>query len=577
MKHIIKQLIEQALINQGVYLDKRPIDIQVERTRDEKHGDFSSNVALIYAKQAQCNPRQLAQRIIEQLPVSEYVQQVEIAGPGFINFFLTHKARYVIVDEILQQGENFGCSTYGVGQRIHVEYVSANPTGPLHVGHGRSAAYGACVANLLKAVGYEVHREYYVNDAGRQMDILAVSVWLRYLEQQGEQLEFPANGYQGDYIYMIAQSLCEQYGDRFHQNLPDGSQVCVNEDKEQHIDSLISYAKTLLKEDYPIIFRVALTTILDDIKQDLHEFGVDYDNWYCESQLTQSKQVEHCLDVLQQAGYIYKKEEAYWFAASQLGDEKDRVIRRSNGSYTYFATDIAYHLTKLERGFDQIIDVLGADHHGYIPRVRAAIRALTNKSDVLKTPLVQFVSLYRGKIKIPMSTRSGSFVTLRELREEVGNEATRFFYVMRKIEQPLEFDLQLATSRSNDNPVYYVQYAHARICSVLRQAKKRHIDSDPGHGIQHLHLLVEDEEIQLLKCLSQYSEILQNAALSYAPNQLVNYLRNLSQDFHQYYNQQPFISKHMQLSQVRLCFIQAIRQVLVNGLNLLGIKPVETM
>jgi arginyl-tRNA synthetase len=557
--------------------------IMVERARDAQHGDFASNLAMTLAKTARCNPRQLAEKIVAALPHDGVIAKLEIAGPGFINFFLDPTAQHRIISDIHEAGHEFGKSAVGAGRRVQVEFVSANPTGPLHVGHGRGAAYGAVVANLLAAAGFEVHREYYVNDAGRQMDILAASVWLRYLEECGEVLTFPSNGYRGEYVRTIAWDLHKQAGEKYRRPAaevmadipPDEPQ---GGDKELHIDALVARAKALLgAEDYRIVFDAGLNSILDDIRQDLEEFGVHYDEWFSERSLADTGAIGRALEKLQEAGYLYEKDGATWFASSRLGDEKDRVVVRENGQMTYFASDIAYHLNKLERGFDQIINIWGADHHGYIPRVKAAIKALGGAPERLDVLLVQFAVLYRGEEKVQMSTRSGEFVTLRQLRNEVGKDAARFFYVMRKSDQHMDFDLKLATSRTNENPVYYVQYAHARICSVFRQLDEKGWKRDLVGGMNHLALLTETHESALINTLSRYPEVVEQSALQHEPHHLVHYLRELAYEFHTYYNAHQFLVDDKALRDARLNLIAAVRQVIGNGLSLLDVSAPEAM
>ncbi len=474
-------------------------------------------------------------------------------------------------------------SNVGAGQKVQVEFVSANPTGPLHVGHGRGAAYGSAVADLLAAVGFEVEREYYVNDAGRQMDILATSVWLRYLEQCGEVFTFPSNGYRGEYVRKISADLHQRQGKALHKSaaavLEDiPADEAAGGDKEKHIDALIDRAKTLLgAAGYQQVFQAGLDDILSDIKDDLEEFGVSYQHWFSERQLMDDGSVQQALDRLDAAGYLYKLDGATWFASSRLGDEKDRVVVRDNGQTTYFASDIAYHMHKLDRGFDRIVNIWGADHHGYIPRVKAAMQALGADDTKLQVLLVQFAVLYRGEEKVQMSTRSGEFVTLRQLRNEVGTDACRFFYVMRKSEQHMDFDLKLAASRSNENPVYYVQYAYARICSVLRQLDEKNIGLDTALGLVNLNLLTAEHETAILTTLSKYPEILERAALSYEPHQLISYLRELANQFHSYYNAHQLLVEDNNLCNARLSLIGAVKQVLENTLTLLNITTPESM
>ncbi|MDD1613858.1 MAG: arginine--tRNA ligase [Methylococcaceae bacterium] len=586
MKQKIEELILQAvetLKAKGILGLEITPSITVEHTRDPQHGDFASNLALVLAKPAKANPRQLAERIIAALPQHEAVMKVELAGPGFINFFINPNSQYQIIRQIHTEGRKFGLSNIGAGKKVQVEFVSANPTGPLHVGHGRGAAYGSVVADLLKAVGFDVHREYYVNDAGRQMDILATSIWLRYLEECGELVHFPSNGYRGDYVREIAWDIHKNANNEYRRPIelvlediptdePQGG------DKEAHIDALIERTKTLLGPSlYRDFFQIGLDNILDDIKVDLKEFGVDYQQWFSERQLMDDGSVEKALERLRVGGYLYEQDGATWFASSQLGDEKDRVVVRENGQFTYFASDIAYHMNKLDRGFDQIIDIWGADHHGYIPRVRAAIQALGADESKLKVLLVQFAVLYRGDEKVQMSTRSGDFVTLRQLRNEVGKDAARFFYVMRRSEQHMDFDLKLATSKSNENPVFYVQYAHARVCSVLRQLDEKGWERNLLLGMESLAKLTEEHEILLLGTLARYQEVLERAALQYEPHQLIHYLRDLAHEFHTYYNAHQFLVEDASIRDARLNLVCAVKQVLANGLGLLNINTPEAM
>lgn len=577
------RLIAEGILPAGVGGPPGP---QVERTRDGAHGDFATNLALSLAKSAGARPRDLAGHLVAALPPSPLVERVEIAGPGFINFHLSEAAYHGVVPEILSAGHHYGRSNLGAGRRVQVEFVSANPTGPLHVGHGRGAAYGAVVADLLAAVGFDVHREYYVNDAGRQMDILATSVWLRYLELCGEELEFPSNGYKGDYVWDIAATLHREHGDDYRVEAasvfagvpPDQREGEGDGDKEAHIDALIAAAKRLLGDNrYRYCFELGLNTILDDIRDDLEQFGVHYQEWYSERSLAESGAVNKAIERLRDAGQVYEQGGALWFRSSAFGDEKDRVLERENGQNTYFASDIAYHLDKLERGFDRVIDVWGADHHGYVPRVKAALAALGDDPARLDVLLVQFAILYRGGERAQMSTRSGEFVTLRQLRKEVGRDAARFFYVMRRCEQHLDFDLDLAKSQSADNPVYYCQYAHARVCSVLRQAADRGLVIEPTPGSTNLERLTEPQERALLRTLSRYPEVVEAAALGHEPHQLTHYLRELANELHSYYNAHQFLVDDEDLRDARIKLILAVRQVLRNGLGLVGVSAPEAM
>jgi arginyl-tRNA synthetase len=559
-----------------------PTAISVERTRDPKHGDFATNVALRLAKPARRNPRELAQAILAALPPNALVARTEVAGAGFINFFVTADAYAQELARIHEQGDRYGRTDEGKGQRVMLEFVSANPTGPLHVGHGRQAAYGATLANLLNAVGYSVSREYYINDAGRQMDILAVSTWLRYLEQGGEKLPFPANGYRGNYVFPIAGQLRDKVGAELHRpaaavlaNLPEDAPAG---DKEIYIDAVIERARELIgPHGLRRVLEVALERMLADIREDLEQFGVSFDRWYSERALGDSGAIDRALERLKTQGRLYEKDGATWFRATEFGDEKDRVVVRENGVKTYFASDIAYHLEKRERGFERLIDVLGADHHGYVARVRAGLEAMGEPGDSLEVNLVQFVSLFRGGEKVPMGKREAQFVTLRELRDEVGNDACRFFYLMRSHDQPLDFDLELAKSRTNENPVYYIQYAHARVSSVMKQLDARGFEFDREEGLASAALLSGEHEQAVLNSLTRYPEALELAATNRAPHALVHYLRELANTFHTYYNAEQFIVPDPRLRNARLALVEAVQQVIRNGLTLLGVSSPESM
>ncbi len=567
MKQQLQQLLTQALqalIDEGT-IETLPSAIRIDHSKDKSQGDFASNIAMVLSKQAKCAPKVLAEKIVDKLASASEIEQIKIAGPGFINFFMSQGSNNQVLNDILEQAEKFGLSTIGNGQRVLLEFVSANPTGPLHVGHGRGAAYGATVANLLRAVGFEVDNEYYVNDAGRQMDILTTSVYLRYCDVS----VFPDNGYKGDYIADIA----KQIKDVDKHDITKGA--CKDEkdggDKEKYIDELIVNCKSVLGEDYKLIFKLAINSILSGIKADLKEFGIEYQQWFSEQSLVDSGLSKTTVEKLQASGHIYEKDGALWFKTTDFGDDLDRVVVRDNGLHTYFASDIAYHLEKFERGYDKIINIWGSDHHGYIARVKASISALGYNSDKLEILLVQFANLYRGGEKVAMSTRSGSFVTLKELRNEVGNDAARFFYVLRKSEQHMDFDLDLAKSKTNENPVFYIQYAHARICSVLKQAKDMaEVDAD-------LSLLVGDAEVSLIKELNRYKSVLSSSALGYEPHVLAYYLRDLAGEFHSYYNNSEFLVAEDELRSTRLLLIRAVKQVLVNGLGVLGVSAPESM
>ena len=578
LQDLIKKCI-QDLISKGILIEMPP-NVRLDHTKDNSHGDYATNIALMLSKQAKMNPVDLAKIIVDQLEESSFINKIEIAGPGFINFFISDESSSSVVSEIIDQAALYGNSEIGQGKKVLLEYVSANPTGPLHVGHGRGAAYGATISNLLRAVGFKVDNEYYVNDAGRQMDILAVSIYLRYLSLCGDNLRFPDNGYQGQYIKDIAQVIYDSSGEEFYKKSDliftnvskDGSE---GGDKESHIDGLIENSKSILGDSFRAIFQVGIESILGGIKSDLSEFGVVFEKWFSEQSLIDTGLSESCITKLKESQKVYEKDGALWFKTTNYGDEKDRVVVRDNGNHTYFASDIAYHFDKFERGYDKIINVWGADHHGYISRVKASIDALGHSPDKLEILLVQFANLYRGGSKVQMSTRSGSFVTLEDLRKEVGNDAARFFYILRKSEQHMDFDLDLAKSKTNENPVYYIQYAHARICSVFRQANEKEMEVD--HSQANLSLLTEGIEKNIIKELSRYKSVLESSALQYEPHQLAYYLRDLSTHFHSYYNACKFIVEDKHLTQARFSLIHATRQILINGLSILGVSAPESM
>ena len=585
MKLELEQLLRTSLAKLAgtVLPEAPPADaVVLERTRDAQHGDFATNVALRLAKLARRNPRELAAAIVAALPASPLIRRAEVAGAGFINLHLSAAAYARELASIHAQAGAYGESRLGRSERVLVEFVSANPTGPLHVGHGRQAAYGATLANILAAVGYAVEREYYVNDAGRQMDILAVSAWLRYLGLWGEELPFPENGYRGDYVRTLAQGLkasvrerLRRPGDAVLAGLPPDAPAG---DKETYIDALIARARALLGVGgFREVLEYSLAEMLADIRSDLAEFGVVFDRWTSERAFADSGAIDHALSVLEARGHLQRQDGAIWFRATEFGDEKDRVVVRENGQKTYFASDIAYHLAKRERGFARLIDVLGADHHGYVARVRAGLIAMGEPGECLEAPLIQFVSLYRGAEKIPMGKREAQFVSLRQLREEVGNDACRFFYLMRSHDQPLDFDLELAKSRSNENPVYYIQYAHARVASVMKQLASRGLAFEREAGLAAAELLASPHEQAVLKSLTRYPEILEQAAVNRAPHTLAHYLRDLANDFHTYYNAEVFIVAEAPLRNARLALVLAVQQVLRNGLTLLGVSAPESM
>ena len=558
--------------------------ILLDRPKQAQHGDFACNIAMQLAKELRGNPRAIAQKILDALPASPDLEKAEIAGAGFINLFLTQRYKQQVVSRVLEAGPRYGNSNAGQGASIQVEFVSANPTGPLHVGHGRGAAYGASLAAILSAAGYDVQREFYVNDAGRQMDILLVSVWMRYLEAAGVAVEFPPNGYQGEYVRQRAEELRGVHGKSLERDAAAvlcGAPVARGDEtpeqlealQEIRIDALIANMKTLLGDAFRSLFDQVLTQQLAECRGVLERFGVTFDRWYSEQSLYTEGKVAATLDRLRAAGHLYENDGALWFRSTSFGDDKDRVVQRDNGLYTYFASDIAYHADKLNRGYTRIIDVWGADHHGYIPRVKAAITALGGDENRLVVPLIQLVALFRGGEPVRMGKRSGNYVTLEDLYGDVGVDAARFFYVLRKSDQHFDFDLDLAKSQSNDNPVYYIQYAHARVCSVLAQwggdeASLR--DADVAS-------LVSAHEATLLKQLMEFPEVLEGAARDLAPHNIAFYLKELAGEFHSYYNAERFLIEDAALTRARLALALAVRQVLRNGLALLGVTAPEKM
>ena len=568
----LDQLIADNIINS---IDRKPV--QIENTRDPAHGDLATNVAMMHAKAAQIAPRALAEKLIEHLPASETIAAVDIAGPGFINIRLAKGAAFEPVVRCLTERDQYGLHPT-TNERVQVEYVSANPTGPLHVGHGRGAAYGATLVNLLKARGHQVEAEYYVNDAGRQMNILAVSVYLRYLETSGEDIVFPSAGYQGQYIAELGDTLHDNTGNSiaiaFHDLIKDVTPDSETT-KDAHIDGLIQNAKEALGDRWNLPFNLALHSILDDIQDDLSEFGADFDQWFSEKSLVTSGEIDQAIATLEERGYLFEKDGALWFRSTDFGDDKDRVVRRDNGETTYFASDIAYIANKFSRGFDRIIYVWGADHHGYIVRIKAAAEALGFDPERLTIRLVQFAILYKEGERLQMSTRSGSFVTLRELRDDVGRDACRYFYVMRKADQHLDFDLSLATSQTKDNPVYYVQYAHARICRVLEGLNE--IPFDAARGLNHLTELTTQDELDLATAVGRFPEVVAKASDSLEAHLICYYLQELAADFHRWYNGTRLLVDDLQVRDARLALATAVQIVIRNGLDLLGVSAPRSM
>ena len=548
MKNFIRQLISSALFNakKNGDLDVSIIpEIVVEIPREGKFGDFSTTLALGLAKSEKKKPYEIAKILSHHLQCDENsIASVKIAGPGFLNLSMKHSFFIKRLLRVVEEGDRYGESKAGQGKKILLEFVSANPTGPLHVGHGRGAAVGDMLGRLLDKAGYNVSTEYYINDVGNQMNTLGRSTWLRYLEIEGKNNEFPPDYYQGDYIKDIARAIHKQYGDEF-----------LNQNEDEVLQFFREHA---------------LNSILDGIKEDLSNFGVSFDQWFSEKKLYDQQLVNLVVNCLRERGHVYEKEGAVWLKSSALNDEKDRVLIKQSGEKTYFCSDIAYHKNKIDRGFELIVDLWGADHHGYVPRMKSALQAIGYDENVFKVMLVQFVSLKRGGEKVSMSTRSGKFVTLSDVIKEVGVDATRFFFLMRSSDTHLDFDLELAKKESPENPVFYIQYAHARICSVLKQ--------DDGNAAKvDLSLLNNEVESTLIKQLNRYKDVVQSSALNYEPHLLAYYLRELAGDFHSYYNNSEFLVEDTTLRNSRLLLISAVKQVLSNGLGLLSVNAPDSM
>jgi len=578
MKHKIQSLLReslQALVKSGIMPhDALPQTIAVDSPRQEGHGDYSSGVAMGLARWAKMNPRELASLIRQHIPDSDWISRIEIAGPGFINFFLSDAALSDVVSDILRDGAAYGTARRDNPERIMVEFVSANPTGPLHVGHGRGTAFGDALARVLRAAGNTVDTEYYVNDIGRQMDILSVSVWIRYLQLHRQSPDLPAGAYQGEYIIECAKSMDGEVQEQLVRKFQPPSKSEQQSD-DDFLTQWIAAAQDQLADRFGFVRQFVRDYMVSVIKDDLASLDVHHDNWFFESQLSADDQVADAVSLLERNGYLYEREGATWFRSSHFGDEKDRVMIRSSGQLTYFASDIAYHLDKFKRGYNKIINIWGADHHGYVARMKAALDAAGEDSGRLQILIVQLASLTRAGQKLSMSTRAGQFVTLRELVDETGSDAARFFYLLRKCEQHLDFDLSLAKEQSADNPVYYIQYAHARICSVFRQMEKRGVSRFDTEASKHVYQ--HDSEVALIKRVAQFPEVIQSAARSAEPHQVAYYLRDVATDFHSFYNRERILDADEPLRSSRLAMIDAVRQVLSNGLAVLGVSAPRKM
>ena len=580
MKDNIKKTLSQIL--EDLYSQIEPevknLKISIQDNKEKEHGDLATNIAMVLAKPLKKNPKEIAEEIKQNFVLDEKIIKIEVAGPGFLNFFLSKDSHGEILEQIQKENKDFGKS--GSKQsKVLIEYVSSNPTGPLHVGHGRGAVFGSVLSSLLEEAGFEVDQEYYVNDFGRQMNILATSAWIRYCQLFSSEIKMMQQGYQGDYLLPVAKKLKDEKSDSLFKIEESLIQKLNSEDQDDEFtDQLVESLRVILKEEFQYIREFALSEILHLIKADLEQCGVHHNAWFSESSLygndgsTDSK-VDVSIEELKSRGFIYEEGGAIWFKSSSLGDDKDRVLRRGNGEYTYFASDVAYHLDKYDRGYDRVINVWGSDHHGYLPRVRAAMDACDRDINKLEVIFIQFANLVKGGKKVSMSTRSGDFITLNELMNEVTTEAARFFYINRKADQHLEFDLDLAKEQSKDNPLYYIQYAHARICSVLRKAENEFEDFDSVE----LALLGSEKEIEILKLLRQYPQLIERSAKAGEPHLLCYFLRDLSGVFHSYYNSEKFLIEDKELMTSRLFLLKGVKQVIANGLRVLGIKAPEEM
>ena len=552
----IKQILATAIkaaaqkaIDAGTVKGGELPEVLLEVPPQKEFGDFATNFAMQSARALKCNPRMIAQAVVDNMDCA-YVEKMEIAGPGFINFYLKQDWIYDVLAGIIAEGENYGNLVSDCKEKIQVEYVSANPTGPLHVGHGRGAAVGSALANLMKAAGMNVSREFYINDAGNQINNLAASVNARYLEQLGQTVEFPENGYHGHDIIETAERIVRIYGDRF-----------LNMSEEERLQEFRT---------------IALKEKLAALKEDLEAFNVTYDHWFSEQTLHDADAIKSACDLLTERGYLYEQDGALWLKATEYGDDKDRVVIRDNGIPTYFAADIAYHRDKYARGFDRVINLWGADHHGYIARMKAAVGALGYHPEQLEVLILQMVSLYRNGELVKMSKRTGQSVTLNELIEEVGTDAARFFFVMRSIDSQLDFDLTLATEKSNENPVYYIQYAHARICSIMRQLEEAGIAVMPATEAK-LNTLVEASELELIKKLGEYPEMIAGAAKERAVHRVAHYVHDLAGLFHSFYNQCRILGVDSDLQQARIALVKTVGHVIRHALSILGVSAPERM
>ena len=570
MKNIIKDLIKDSL-NKNFKGNDIPLNnIEVNLCKDQKFGDYSSNIAMKIASSFNEKPTAIAEKLVESLQENRKIKKVEVVKPGFINFFVSEDSKFSIVDKILKEKSDYGKNSVGNNLRVLIEFVSANPTGPLHVGHGRGAVFGDCLSNMLKESGYSVTKEYYVNDAGKQIDILVVSVLQRYHELIDNNFEFSYEDlYKGDYIWDIAAELHRNEGAKFQIN-------SLIDYKNTNIDLYITKIKEVLSDKkFSYIKKLCINYVLENIKINLVEANIDFDSWFFESSLVEDKSLDRVLEFLKKNNHTYSKDKALWFKSTDYNDEKDRVLVKENQDHTYLATDIAYHEKKIERKYDLSINIWGADHHGYVSRIQGAFQIFSKKKSNLKILLVQFANLYRGKEKVTMSTRSGEFVTLNQLLKEVGKDAMRFFYLTRKSDQHMDFDIELAKSNNNNNPVYYVQYAHARICSIFRQLKKE--KNSFSYDKENLINLREEEELNIINKLSSYPDVILSATKKYEPHLITNYVRELAQEVHAYYNKHQILVENNDLRNARLSLMEATKYVFQNSAKIIGIEMPEKM
>lgn len=546
----LKKEIARAAVASGLVTAEELPEVILEKPKDKSHGDFATNIAMQLARVAKKAPRQIAEQIVKELDEEKAsIEKVEIAGPGFINFFMKDDFLFEVIPTVLKQGKEYGKTDTGKGKRVQVEYVSVNPTGDLHLGHARGAAYGDVLSNLFEAAGYDVEREYYINDAGSQIDNLGLSIEARYLQELGQDAEMPEDGYRGQAIIDMAKAIVEEDGEKW-----------LSESHEERLSYMKEYG---------------LKASLKNIEKDLKDFHVVFDNWFSERSLYEDGQIPEALKKLEEGNYIYEKDGATWFKSTEFGDDKDRVVIKQDGSYTYLTPDIAYHKNKLDRGFDKIINVWGSDHHGYVARMQAAIQALGYPADKMDVKIIQMVNLFEAGEKVRMSKRTGKAVSLRELMEEVGIDATRYFFVARSNDTQLDFDMDLARSQSNDNPVYYVQYAHARICTMLEQAKNKGFETD---GEFDSTLLTAEKEQDLLKKLGEFPQVVADAAEKHAPQRLTNYVFELASLLHSFYNAEKVLDPDAkERTSARIALMKAVRTTIANALDLIGVTAPEKM